>query len=55
MNIFVPFIDTLNAVSLVAHNIVIEVFVCSCVSKHSKLNGRKVTRKYIRIAEKVKI
>ena len=31
------------------------VFVYICVSKPSRQNGRKVTRKYIRIAEKIKI
>lgn len=31
------------------------VFVYNCVSISSKLNGRKVTRKYMRIAEKIKI
>ena len=31
------------------------VFVYNCVSMPSKLNGRKVTRKYMRIAEKIKI
>lgn len=31
------------------------VLVCNCVSMSSKLNGRKVTRKYMRIAEKIKI
>ena len=31
------------------------VFVYSCVSISSKLNGRKVMRKYMRIAEKIKI
>lgn len=31
------------------------VFVYNCVSMSSKLNGRKVTRKYMRIAEKIKI
>lgn len=30
-------------------------FVYSCLSMSSKLNGRKVTRKYMRIAEKIKI
>lgn len=33
----------------------ISVFVYICVSKPSRQNGRKVTRKYIRIAEKIKI
>ena len=31
------------------------VFVYNCVSMPSKLNGRKVTRKYMRVAEKIKI
>lgn len=31
------------------------VFVYNCVSMSSKVNGRKVTRKYMRIAEKIKI
>lgn len=33
----------------------LRVFVYSCVSISSKLNGRKVMRKYMRIAEKIKI
>lgn len=32
-----------------------KVFVYNCVSMPSKLNGRKVTRKYMRVAEKIKI
>lgn len=33
----------------------LEVFVYGCVSTFFRLNGRKVTRKNLRIAEKIKI
>lgn len=38
-----------------SNNNITKVFVYSCVSISSKLNGRKVMRKYMRIAEKIKI
>ena len=39
-----------DSISHLAH-----IFVYICVSKPYRQNGRKVTRKYVRIAEKIKI